>query len=458
LKFTSRPIEEHSEVPLADDGRWEEIVAQWQRREPGQTASGPEPNACYVVAVTIGRRPTNDARLEEIVSLVLAQGDHVVGREHHAIARPNPRMLLGVGNAGTLGERAIAEGATMLVIDAALSPSQTRNLEDATGLAVCDREAVILNVFHRHARTRRARIQVEIAQLEYLRPRIRGIGLEMDQQAGGVIGARGAGETASELFARRLDGRLAVLRKAGKRLEGLAATQRKQRTGCKRIALVGYTNAGKTSLMNALTSAGLSAADRLFETLDATSRALSRHGGDVLISDTVGFIRELPERLLSSFESTLEEIKEASLIAIVVDAADPDSVLHVRTTEDVLERLGAGRIPRLYVFNKVDVLAQPLSREDRAEIARGQASVMVSARSSTDVERLREMLLKLVRSDEARVKLLIPYSAGEAISMAYARCRVIENESLAEGLLLTLEGQAATISKIKSLRAEEDQR
>ena len=168
-------------------------------------------------------------------------------------------------------------------------------------MPVCDREAVILNVFLRHARTRRAKIQVEIAQLEYLRPRIRGVGLDMDQQTGGMPNARGPGETASELLARKLDDRLLQLQKTLRKLTTSSETQREKRSDCKRIVLVGYTNAGKTSLMNALASTELSARGRPFETLDTTSRCLTRHGGDVIISDTVGVIRRLPPRLLASF-------------------------------------------------------------------------------------------------------------------------------------------------------------
>src|SRR5690606_24589381 len=166
----------------------------------------------------------------------------------------------------------------------------------------------ILNVFERNAATRRARAQVEIAHLEYLRPRIRGIGLNMDQQMGGSNKARGPGETASELLARQLDGRIAELRRRLEQLKRSDASGRKHRAGTSRVVLVGYTNAGKTSLMNALTHAGLSAKDRPFETLDTTSRRLSSHGGDVLLSDSVGFIRRLPERLFASFESTLAEV------------------------------------------------------------------------------------------------------------------------------------------------------
>jgi GTPase len=219
LAFNSKPISEHSEVPLADDGDFERLVEHWTSRQ-ATAASGDQANACYVASVGAERDPrARSAQLTEIVALVQHQGGQVVGHEICHLAEPNPRTLLGTGTARALADRARAAGATMLVLDAELSPSQTRNLEDAAGIAICDREAIILNVFLRHARTRRAKIQVELAQLEYLRPRIRGVGLDMDQQTGGNKNARGPGETASELLARKLDSRLAELRKAQNRLE-----------------------------------------------------------------------------------------------------------------------------------------------------------------------------------------------------------------------------------------------
>jgi GTP-binding protein HflX len=226
MKFSSGPIDEHAEVPLADDGRFEELVEHWKGRQPSGRSSGAA-NSCYVVSVTTARVAANpDAQLAEILGLVVAQGDRVVGQVVHRLVKPDPRTLLRSGVADRIGSDARDAGANLLVIDAELTPSQTRNLEEACGLPVCDREAVILNVFERHAKSRRARVQVEIAHLEYLRPRIRGIGLNMDQQAGGVMGSRGPGETASELLARRLDGRLADLRRV---LEGLKESDGAQR-------------------------------------------------------------------------------------------------------------------------------------------------------------------------------------------------------------------------------------
>jgi GTP-binding protein HflX len=456
-KFHSKAIAEHAEVPLADEGRWEELVEHWDRRSAGAPSQeGSEaPSACYVASVGPSRDPlARSAQLAEIVALVESQGGRVVGREICRLDAPNPRTLLGKGAAEDLAARALSAGATMLVLDAELSPSQTRNLEDVAGIPICDREAVILNVFLRHARTRRARIQVEIAQLQYLRPRIRGVGLDMDQQAGGLTRGRGPGETASELLARKLDGRLEELEKSLRRFETSSRTQRRMRDGCKRMVLVGYTNAGKTSLMNALTDAGLSARDMPFETLDTTSRCLTRHGGDVLISDTVGFIRRLPERLLASFESTLAEVALASLIVVVVDVSDHERELQLDTTLKLLEKMGATDIPRFYVFNKVDRLP---SRPDDEQLARWSDGhsrnhpwALLTTRDARAVADLERALLGEVRREEQQVTTFVPYASPHALALVYSTCRVHESVATGEGMTLRIQGPRAAIARIQS--------
>ncbi len=450
LSFNSKPVSEHSEVPLADDGKLEKLVADWSARSASNASLDRESIACYVVSIGVGGDPVaRSAQLAEIVALVEHQGWRVVGQEQHQLSRPNPRTLLGKGAAETIAERARASGATMLVLDAELSPSQTRNLEDAAGIAICDREAVILGVFLRHASTRRAKIQVELAQLEYLRPRIRGVGLDMDQQTGGNKNARGPGETASELMARKLDGRLKELRSALRTEEIASKTQRQQRSACKRIALVGYTNAGKTSLMNALTHAGLSARDMPFETLDTTSRCLTRYGGEVVLSDTVGFIRRLPQRLLASFESTLAEIRDASLLVLVVDASDPEHELQLRTTVELLEKLGAHELPRLYVWNKYDRL--PLA-PDSAELEHwsdGHAWVALSTRDERAVAELEARLIAAVRSQEEESTVFVPYAESETLNLIYANCRVLKSELTETGLTLQLQGPRPVIARIQ---------
>jgi GTPase len=451
MKFHSKPIEEHTEVPLADDGQWEEQVAHWVGREVGPNRSADGKNACYVVSVGTKRdsEVQEQARLAEILALVEAQGDRVVGHEIHRRNRPDPRTFLGSGSSEAIAARAKEAGADMLVVDADLSPSQTRNLEDLAGLPICDREAVILNVFLLHAKTRKARIQVEMAQLEYLRPRIRGIGLDMDQQAGGMMKARGPGETGSELLARKLDDRLVELRRQSAKLERTGETQRSGRAGARSVVLVGYTNAGKTSLMNGLTEAGLSARDMPFETLDTTSRCLTRHGGDVLLSDTVGFIRRLPTRLLASFESTLAEIREASLLAMVVDLSDPEWTMHLDTTEAVLERLEATEIPRYYIFNKVDRVVEVPSEAQLRERSQGHDFAVLSAHDEAAVARLRTDLIGAARRQHRRAQVFVPYAANEVIASVYASCRVIAAEATDNGLEFTIEAPNEVIAKIE---------
>lgn len=456
MKFQSKPIEEHQEVPLADEGQWEVLVARWAERKEGPVAPGSGQNRCYVVSVGDWLDDTQrDAQLAEILGLVRAQGDVVVGHETLRRARPDPKTHLGRGASSSAATRAREHGADMLVVDAELSPSQARNLEDATGLPVCDREAVILNVFLRNARTRRARIQVEIAHLEYLRPRIRGLGLDMDQQAGGMVKARGPGETASELLARQLDGRLSELRKQLARLARSGDTQRKGREAAQRIVLVGYTNAGKTSLMNALASAELSARDVPFETLDTTSRCLTRHGGDVILSDTVGFIRRLPPRLLESFESTLAEIVEASLVVVVIDVSDPEWGMHVEITEAQLAKLGAGERPRLYVLSKLDRLAEPPSEAMLRTIGRGHPAMAVCSHDPEAMARLRATLIGMAREQHRQVRLMVPYAATGVMSRVYAECRVLASEAVEKGLVLTIEGAPHVVARLRRDAREE---
>lgn len=448
LKFNSKPVAEHSEVPLGDDGELEKLVERFSAVD--EVASGPEGALCYVVSVGPELDPiARAAQLDEIVALVEHQGGQVVGQEIVRLTRPHARTLLGIGTAGALAARARERGATMLVVDAEPTPSQTRNLEDALGMPLCDREAVILNVFLRHARTRRARIQVEIAQLEYLRPRIRGLGLDMDQQTGGNKYARGPGETASELMARKLDGRLKQLKLALSSSEKSSQVQRRQRSSCQRVALVGYTNAGKTSLMNAMTRAELSARDMPFETLDTTSRCLTRHGGEIVLSDTVGFIRRLPERLLASFHSTLSEISEASLLLIVADVSDPERDLKLETTVKLVEQMGAGDVPRFYVFNKLDRSSERPEPSELAALCEGHPWIMLSAHDAKAVAELEQRLIARVRAGEEESTLFVPYRFSNQLSQIYAHCRVLDSEAGDAGMKLRVQASPAAMARLR---------
>ena len=449
MQSKPRTSEKHQHQRAIEGESFDPFTTHERRRDGASTSLGDDSRS-YVVSVVHGSDIFPKEREREILALSRAQGDRVVGHELYRLRTPDPRALFRIGAATAIAERAAAKGATVILVDAQLTPSQTRNLEDVVHLPVRDREAVILQVFGRQAKSRKARIQVEIAHLQYLRPRIRGIGLQMDQQAGGIIGSRGPGETASELLGRQIDGRLAMLKKAFEHVVTNAETQRRQRSDCKRIALVGYTNAGKTTLMNGLTDTKLSAADQPFETLDTTSRSLTRHGGDVLLSDTVGFIRDLPERLYASFESTLAEISDSSLLAIVVDMSDREHEQHIVETERVLERLGADQIPRFYVFTKVDQCNFYPTRWKQRMLSRGAPHLALRSQDSQALLKLRADLLEEVRRDQPTRAFVIPYGAKEATSIVYAHCRILEVEPQEQGMRFRIQADARWLKSIES--------
>ena len=456
MKFESKPVKEHKEVPLADDGDLENLVENFRNRAARREGSHSSPSGCYVVCVGDWSEDySRDAQLAEIIGLVRAQGDRVVGSETIKQSGSDPATVLRSGKAKAAAERAVRLDAKMLIVDAELKPSQLRNLEDLTGMPVCDREGVILNVFLRHARTQTARIQVEIAHLSYLKPLICGLGVEKDQQAGGIMGGRGPGETASELLARRLDKRLAELKKVLRRVKVAGQSQRRKRDQCKRIALVGYTNAGKTTLMNNLASTELLAQDMPFVTLDTTVRCLTRHGGDVLLSDTVGFIRRLPNRLLASFETTLAELREATLIVPVVDASDPEWEMHLETTHKMLVTLGAEEIPRYYVFSKADRLESLPRKEVIDRVSSGHDYQFISNHDKAAIGELKETLLGRARADLRRTKVYVPFHASKAMETVYRSCRVMDTETKPNGLLFRLEAESYVIDEIKRLGAEQ---
>jgi GTPase len=450
MEFYSKPIVENKEVPLADEGAYENILEYFERWQAPSAKFHKGENICYIVSVGKWENDgIRDAQLREIKSLVRAQGDKVVGFETYQLNRPNPRTLIGQGAARGIADRATSCGADLLVIDAELSPSQLRNLEDATGMGICDREGVILNVFLKHAKTRRAKIQVEMAHLSYLRPRIRGLGLDMDQQAGGVMRGRGPGETASELMARHLEQRLRELRKAFEKLKRMGTIQRNKRDTCERAVLVGYTNAGKTSLMNGLTSTELSAKDQPFETLDTTTRCLTREGAAVLLSDTVGFIRRLPNSLLDSFETTLSEISEASLLVFVIDVSDPEWQAHLDITERMVGRLSADNVSRFYVFNKKDKLKTPLSQK-LVERASGENRFMlVSSKDPNDMSQLKNALIRSAQKQQRITRVWVPYYASKVMAMVYQKCRILHTETKENGLKFTIEAYPHVVDAIQ---------
>lgn len=340
-----------------------------------------------------------------------------------------------------LDEASPAVKPTVVVVDHELSPSQLSNLERATGAQVFDRSGVIVDIFHRHARSREAKMQVEIARLNYLAPRMREATGSTERQQG-----RGAGDSAVELDRRKIRDRLAELR------EGLAAIQKDQehrryaRRDQLRVALVGYTNAGKSSLMRALTGSEVLVADQLFATLDTTVRALQPETRPrVLISDTVGFIQKLPHDLVASFRSTLDEALEASLLLYVVDASDPTWESQLQVTRDVLGEIGAQSVPSRLVFNKADRLT-PEVREALRE--QHPEALILSAHSPEDVAALRLTLIAFFEGSMVEAELNIPYARQGRIGEVYENARVLSEAFDEEGRKLKVRALPAAIARL----------
>jgi GTP-binding protein HflX len=337
--------------------------------------------------------------------------------------------------------------ASVVVVDHELTPSQARNLERATGAEVLDRSAVILAIFQRHARSREARLQVEIARLAYWAPRMRESG-GRDREGGG-IGGRGAGESQLELDRRKIRDRIAELRSELAGIEREAGTRRKRRGDLPTVALVGYTNAGKSSWMRALTASGVHVEDKLFATLDTTVRALQPETHPrILVSDTVGFIKKLPHDLVASFRSTLDEARECALLVQLVDASDPAFPAQIEVTREVLASIGATESPRLLVLNKAD----RLEAETRARLARDWPdALLLSVKSPADVAALRERIVAFFESGHVEAELVVPYARQRVVAEAHAVARVLEERHDATGTRLRVRGTAEAVGRLREM-------
>jgi GTP-binding protein HflX len=337
--------------------------------------------------------------------------------------------------------------ASVVLVDHELSPSQARNLERATGAEVLDRSAVILAIFQRHARSREARLQVEIARLAYWAPRMRETG-GRDRQGGG-IGGRGAGESQLELDRRKIRDRIAELREELVAIEREAGTRRKRRGELPTVALVGYTNAGKSSWMRALTASGVHVEDKLFATLDTTVRALQPETTPrILISDTVGFIKKLPHDLVASFRSTLDEARECELLVQVVDASDPAFPAQIAVTNEVLASIGATESPRLLVLNKAD----RLDAETRARLA-GEFpdALLLSVRDAADVATLRERIVAHFERGHVEAELTVPYARQRVVAEAHATARVLEERHDESGTRLRVRATPEVLGRLREM-------
>ena len=336
---------------------------------------------------------------------------------------------------------------SVVLVDHDLTPTQQRNLERATGAEVMDRTQVILGIFHRHARTREARLQVEIARLQYLAPRLRELGGGTERQRGGGGVGRSAGESSLELDRRRIRDRIAELRRELAAIEGGGKTRRARRGDASTVAVVGYTNAGKSSLMRALTGSEVYVADKLFATLDTTVRVLeARVKPPILLSDTVGFIKKLPHDLVASFRSTLEEAAEADLLLHVVDASDAAFRDHMAVTRSVLGEVGADA-PMLIVLNKAD----RLDVETRADLALSYPdAVIMSAKRPADVTALRERIVEIFAGAAVTAELLVPWDRHKLVHDLHNRCRVLAERHDEHGTHVTVRGPQAIIDELSA--------
>ena len=362
--------------------------------------------------------------LDELALLVDTAGAAEQARVMQRRDAPDPTWFIGKGKAEELRELSLSVDADTVVFDTELAPKQSRNLEKLLGRTAIDRTAVILDIFAQNARSAEGKAQVELAQLRYRLPRLRGKGLALSQQGAG-IGTRGPGETKLEVDRRRL---LERMHKLEAQLRDLQKTRDNQRKGRKRnrqanVAIVGYTNAGKSTLLNRLTEAGVLVEDRLFSTLDPTTRRLSLPGGEVvLLSDTVGFVRNLPHQLVEAFKSTLDEVAEADLLIHVVDASASAPEGNMRAVNEVLEEIKAGSVPQLIVFNKSDV-AWP---EDVARlIERYSGSVALSAVTGEGIDGFLRELSDRLRALTNVVELLVPYERGDIVAAIHREGEVL---------------------------------
>jgi GTPase len=333
---------------------------------------------------------------------------------------------------------------SVVVVDHEITPSQARNLERATGAQVLDRTGVIVDIFHRHARSREARIQVEIARLNYVAPRMRESTGGKERQRG-----KGAGEAAIELDRRKVRDRIAELREQLVAIQKEQENRRHARQDQLRVALVGYTNAGKSSLMRALTGSQVLVEDKLFATLDTTVRALEPETKPrVLVSDTVGFIKKLPHDLVASFRSTLAEALEASLLLYVVDAADPTHEAQLEVTRDVLREIGAHAVPSKLIFNKADRIGAA-ERDSLLRRHGAESAMAVSAHDPRDVDALRQAILAFFEESMVEDVLVIPYAKHSLVGEVYETARVVAEDYDESGTRLTVRGLPAAITRLK---------
>jgi GTP-binding protein HflX len=416
-------------------------------------------NVVLIGVYSSGNLADADNSMRELASLAETAGARVLDGLLQQKPHPDPSTYLGSGKAQELKNIVAALGADTVIADTELAPSQRRALEDVVRVKVIDRTAVILDIFSQHAKSREGKAQVELAQLEYLLPRLRGWGESMSRQAGGQVGSgngmgsRGPGETKIELDRRRIHTRMSLLRKKIKTFGPAREAKRanRNRFSVPSVAIAGYTNAGKSSLLNRITSAGVLVENALFATLDATVRkSVTADGRPYTFTDTVGFVSNLPHQLVEAFRSTLEEIGDSDVIVHVVDASHPDPGRQLATVRDVIGEIEARDIPEIVVFNKSDLVD-----DDQRLVLRGlePTGVFVSARTGEGVEELLARISDVIPQPEVEMTLLVPYHRGEIISKLHVGGRVLSTTYREDGTLVVALVHPQSVEALKEFQA-----
>jgi GTP-binding protein HflX len=419
---------------------------------------GPERVVLAGVAIASPDGRGDADRFEELRALAVSAGAEVVGAVFQRREAPDSATFVGRGKVEELKHEVAASGAELVLFDNDLTPAQGKNLEDALGVRVLDRSELILDIFAERARTREAKLQVELAQLQYLLPRLKRMWTHLSRIRGG-IGLRGPGETQLEVDRRAIRDRIATLQSKLGKIELRRELQRRGRGDRWNVALVGYTNVGKSTIMNRLANEHVRVENRLFATLDATTRRISLPDGEeLLLTDTVGFIRDLPHHLVASFRATLEEVVHADLLLHVVDVSDPRHPEQMRVVDSVLKELGAAEAPTIPVFNKLDRIPPA---ERAAVQARGRAehpdAVFASAVEARGLVALEQALAEFVRRGTRRVFVTLPYSEARALARLYELGDVLGRRTTESGIEVELRARPEVVERLRhegvSLRA-----